>query len=64
MDLDDELSISLEGSRYTDPEDTKLRSLALKLSCDRNKFFGHDLTPQDILHVADTFFDFLKGETK
>ena len=45
-------------------EDDELRKVALELSNARNQFFRHDLPPQMIVEVAETFYQFLIGETK
>jgi hypothetical protein len=45
-------------------EEENLRAIALKLACERDRFYRHDLPPQFIIEVAETFYKFLKGETK
>ena len=45
-------------------DDEVLRKVALELSNARNQFFRHDLPPQLIVEVAETFYQFLKGEAK
>jgi hypothetical protein len=45
-------------------EDDTLRATALKLACERDRFYRHDLPPKFIIEVAETFYQFLKGETK
>lgn len=44
--------------------DTDLRKTALKLAAEVDKFFGQEKPPQDIVAVAEIFYQFLKGETK
>jgi len=65
MDIEDELSISLKGTRYVDPDvDFAMRKFALDRAVNTLTRQPIPHTPQDIVNVADIFYTFLKGETK
>lgn len=65
MDLDDELSISLTGTRYVDPEiDFAMRKFALDRAVNMMTKQPLTFSPQDTVSVAQIYYQFLKGETK
>ena len=65
MDIEDELSISLTGTRYVDPEiDFAMRKFALDRAVNVMTKQPITFSPQDTVSVAQIYYQFLKGETK